>query len=84
MEKFRKYAHCEITGKWVPRDEMLGATVKLYSRDGSEMRVPIRLSQAGMAEFMNYVRGLEWRNELVSAEGLPEGAEVVKNGYQER
>lgn len=80
MEKFRKYAHCEITGKWVPRDEMLGATVKLYARDGSEDRIRVRLSQAGMAEFVTYVRGLEWHNELVSAEKLPEGAEVVKNG----
>lgn len=70
--KYRRYGYCSVTDRWVPRDSMVGATFKTYNRDGSESRIPIRLSASGMAELRETLSRMEWRNHLLTAEEMSE------------
>ena len=70
MDKERKYGFCKWTKEWVPRDEMYGATVKYYNRDGSEIRFSLRFSKDGWDEFMAQISPLQWQNDLRTAEEL--------------
>ncbi len=72
MERERKYGYCKMTSRWVPRDEMTGVTVKVYLHDGSEDRVPIRLSKEAVPLFMDFVKNLTWDNQLITADELKE------------
>lgn len=72
MERERKYGFCKMTSQWVPRDEMTGVTVKVYLHDGTEERIPIRLSKDAVPDFMSFVRNLTWDNQLITADELKE------------
>jgi hypothetical protein len=72
MERERKYGYCKMTSQWVPRDEMTGVTIKVYAHDGSEQRVPIRLSKEALPKFMDYIKNLAWDGNLISAEEMRE------------
>lgn len=76
MERFRRYGFCAVTEKWVPRDEMVGGTFKVYRKDGSEHRVPIRLSAEGMDTLTERMVALAWSNDLKTAEELGLWAEA--------
>lgn len=67
---YKRYAHCAVTDKWIARDDMVGATFKVYNRDGSEIRMPIRLSPKGMAQLVAHLSTLTWKNVLLTAEEL--------------
>lgn len=67
---YKRYAHCAVTDKWIARDDMVGATFKVYNRDGSEIRLPIRLSPRGMAQLVAHLSTLSWKNVLLTAEEL--------------
>ena len=69
-ERYRRYGYCKATHEWVPRDEMVGATFKVYGSDGKEERIPIRLSVAGMDKLKRMMREYEWDNDLRTAEEL--------------
>ena len=69
-ERFRRYGYCKVSQKWVPRDEMVGATFKVYASNGVEERVPLRLSTEGMAKLRAVMKGYEWDNDLRTAEEL--------------
>lgn len=69
-ERFRRYGYCKVGQKWVPRDEMVGATFKVYASSGKEERIPIRLSVAGMEKLMGMMKQYEWDNDLRTAEEL--------------
>jgi hypothetical protein len=72
-ERFRRYGYCKVSEKWIPRDEMVGATFKVYGSNGIEERVPLRLSPEGMDKLREMMKGYEWDNDLRTAEEL--GAE---------
>ena len=72
MDKERRYGFCEWTKKWVPRDEMYGATIRFYNRDGTEQRIPLRFSREGMDIFLAEMRQFEWKNDLQTAQDLRE------------
>lgn len=72
MEPTGKYGHCALTDRWVLRAEMRGATLKIYSPDGTESRIRLRLSQEGMEQIMQQLLPLAWNNELKTAEELEE------------
>ena len=69
-ERFRRYGYCKMQNEWVPRDQMVGATFKVYGSDGKEERVPIRLSAVGMDKLRSMMRDYEWDNDLRTAEDL--------------
>ena len=51
---------------------MTGVTVKVYLHDGTEERIPIRLSKDAVPDFMGFVRNLTWDNQLITADELKE------------
>lgn len=69
-ERFRRYGYCKVSEKWVPRDEMVGATFKMYASNGKEERIPVRLSVEGMEKLKSVMKGYEWENDLRTAEEL--------------
>jgi hypothetical protein len=69
-ERFRRYGYCKVSRKWVPRDEMVGATFKIYGSNGKEERVPVRLSVDGMEKLRTMMKDYEWDNDLRTAEEL--------------
>jgi hypothetical protein len=72
MEPTGKYGHCALTDRWVLRNAMRGATVKVYQPDGSESRIRLRLSQEGMEQLIQQLLPLAWNNELKTVEELEE------------
>lgn len=79
---YKRYAHCAVTDRWIARDDMVGATFKVYNRDGSEIRIPIRLSSNGMTQLVAHLSTLAWKNVLLTAEELTdEQIATLEVGY---
>lgn len=72
VEMGKRYGFCKATGKWVPRDEMVGASLKVFQYDGSVRRIPLRFSRDGMDSFVEMVAMNEWGNELLEEDELEE------------
>jgi len=73
-----KYGRCALTNRWVLRDTMVGATLKVYRPDGSEHRIRIRLSEEGMADLVGRLQPLDWTNDLRTADELTESGETFE------
>jgi hypothetical protein len=78
MDRERRYGFCKYSKEWVPRDEMYGATIKFYGRDGSEQRIPLRFSKEGMQAFLEDMQKYEWVNDLHTAQDLRDQGLLVE------
>ena len=58
------------TSKWVPRDEMVGASLKVFEYNGEVRRIPLRFSREGMDSFVAMVEKNEWTNALRDEDDL--------------
>jgi hypothetical protein len=66
----KRYGFCKATSRWVPRDEMVGASLKVFRYDGSVHRIPLRFSREGMDSFVEMVSKNEWENQLMEEDEL--------------
>lgn len=65
MAEHTKYGFDPLLQRWVLRDEMLGINVKVYGdRPNDDAVVRIRLSPQKHAELLEFLRQIEWHDDL--------------------
>lgn len=66
MSEHTPYGFDPLLQRWVLRDEMRGMNIKVFSdeKDATEERIRIRLSPKKFAEMIEFLRKIEWKNEV--------------------
>lgn len=65
MSEHTRYGYDPLLQRWVLRDEMLGINVKVFGdTPEDETVIRLRLSPAKHAELVEFLREIEWTNEV--------------------
>ena len=63
MSEHTRYGFDPLLQRWVPRDEMLGINVKVFGGE-EEYVIRIRLSPKKHEALIDFLREIEWRDEM--------------------